>query len=277
VGPGAGALALVVNLLAAGGIGISSVALSLWTLLALGLNLRDDRPSSRLRDVGGRLSAFALLAIWAALLGTFAGAVGPFWESESAISQAEAAGKRRPPDFELAEQAFDRAIRADQYSARPWLGLAYLEYEIWRDRGSKPGDLRWRKIPILLLKAASSPRNETAWTLHRDRALISRELIDQVGGTLSPVELLSLRSNVVEGLRKASLLYPTNATLHARLAEASAEIGRFPDAVIEAREALRLDRLTPHLDRKLSPALRPSLEGQLPVWEKASSGPLPLK
>ena len=85
---GAGALAVVVNLLAAGGIGISAVALMLWLLIALGLNLRDDRPCSRLRDADGRLAAFGLAAVWAALLGIFVGAISPFWESEEAIREA---------------------------------------------------------------------------------------------------------------------------------------------------------------------------------------------
>src|SRR5262249_955658 len=39
---GAGGLAVVVNLLGAGGIGMPSVALSLWALLALGQNLREE-------------------------------------------------------------------------------------------------------------------------------------------------------------------------------------------------------------------------------------------
>jgi hypothetical protein len=272
-GLGAGALAVVINLLAAGGIGISSVALGLWMLVALGLNLRDDRGCSRLRDAGGQLPAFALAMVWAALLGTFAGQIGPFWKSEAAIAEADAALKRRPPDFERAEAAFDRALRAEQYSARPWLGLASLEYEIWRERGSKPEDLRWKKIPILLEKALEPPRNPEAWTLRRERAMITRDLLKQVGEHLSPSEMLVLRGNIVRDLRTAMRLYPTNATLHAQLAEASAEIGMIPDALREAREALRLDRLTPHDDRKLPDSLRARLEAQLPGWEKASTGP----
>ena len=270
---GAGALALVVNLLAAGGIGMASVSLMLWILIALGMNLRDDRPCGRVRDAGGRLPTFGLLAIWAALIGTFAGGVSPFWESEAAIAQAEAALARRPPDFDRAEAAFDRAIRADDYSARPWLGLAYLEYEIWRERGARPEDLRWKKVPVLLLKAVSPPRNTNAWTLHRDRALITRDLLGQVGGSLSPSEALRLRANIVEATRTATRLYPTNASLHARLAEASAEIGMIPDALREAKEALRLDGLTPHTDKKLPDALRARLEAQIPGWEKSATPP----
>ena len=268
-GLGAGALAVVVNLLAAGGIGISAVALMLWLLIALGLNLRDDRPCSRLRDAGGRLPAFALAAIWAALFGTFVGAVHPFWESEAAILEAQAWMKRKPPDFKRAEDAFERAIRADQFSARPWLGLASLEYEQWRSRGAKPGDLRWKEVPVLLLKAASSPRNPAAWTLHRDRALVSRDLITELGEDLSPAQALALKGNVVEATRIATRLNPTSASLHAQLAFASAEIGMDGDAAKAAREALRLDRITPHDDRKLPAPVRKRLESRLPDWQHA--------
>jgi hypothetical protein len=73
---------------------------------------------------------------------------------------------------------------------------------------------------------------------------------------------------MVEAIRRATLLYPSNASLHAELAEASAEIGMMPDAVREGKEALRLDQLTPHADRKLPASLRNRIERQLPGWEK---------
>jgi hypothetical protein len=269
-GLGAGALAVVVNLLAAGGIGISAVALMLWLLIALGLNLREDRPCSRLRNADGRLAAFALAACWAALLGIFVGAISPFWEAEEAIAEADAWMKQKPPQYARATAAFDRAIRADKYSARPCLGMAYLAYEEWRARGAKPADLRWKRVPILLKEAAAPPRNPDAWTLHRDRALISRSLLDQLGDGLEPAQSLILKANIVEGLRTATRLNPTAAILHAQLAESSARIGMIPDAATEAREALRLDQLTPHADRKLTASLRKRLESQLPGWENAA-------
>jgi O-antigen ligase len=271
-GLGAGAVALVVNLLAAGGIGISAVSLMLWMLIALGLNLRDDRNCSRLRLAGGRLTAFALAAVWAALLGTFQGAVGPFWESEAAIREAEAWLNHKPPDFKRAQDAFDRAIRADQYSARPWLGLAYLEFEHWQSRGAKATDLLWKRVPVLLLKAVSPKRNTTAWHLHRDRALVSRDLLARLGDSLSPADALTLKGNIIEATRTAARLNPTNALLQAQLAFASADIGMNPDAVHAAREALRLDRITPHADRKLPADVHKRLLSELPHWERSGPG-----
>ncbi len=99
---GAAVLACVVNLLAAGGIGMPAVALVLWLLIALGLNLRDDRPCGRLREYAGRLPAFGLALVWSALAGSFVGAITPFWRSEAALARADDALAHRPPDFERA-------------------------------------------------------------------------------------------------------------------------------------------------------------------------------
>ena len=45
----------------------------------------------------------------------------------------------------------------------------------------------------------------------------------------------------------------------------------FQDSVTEAEEALRLDGITPHLDKKLPDAKREQLGAKLPEWrEKAA-------
>ena len=153
---GAAVAAVVINLLAAGGIGFPSVALALWLLVALGLNLREDRGCSRLHQIESPIPGFALAIVWAALAGSFAGAILPFWRSEAAVARADAALRHQPPDFDRAQAAYDQAKEADRFSARPWLGDAYLQLLIWQSRGSRPEDLRWKKIPTLLLKAAST-------------------------------------------------------------------------------------------------------------------------
>src|SRR5262249_20318500 len=144
----------------------------------------------RLREPGGRLPAFGWALVWAALLGSFAGAIGPFWESEAAIAEAEAALQARPPQFERAEAAYERAKAADRYSARPYLGLAFEKFQEWQARGSRIDDQRWRTIPISLGKAVEAPRNPNSWTLHRERAQIMRQLLKQLGSNLKPQELI---------------------------------------------------------------------------------------
>ena len=52
----------------------------------------------------------------------------------------------------------------------------------------------------------------------------------------------------------------------------------FRDAVTEAQEALRLDAITPHQDKKLANAQREQLKTKLPDWtEKAAQLKLELK
>ena len=268
---GGAVLAVLINLLAAGGIGIPTVALGLWSLLALGLNLRDDRHCSRLHEVESRVPAFAVAVVWVALLGTFIGAVTPFWRSEAAIAAAEEAINHLPPDYERARRAYDTAIKADHYYARPWLAWAALEARNWEDHGAKPDDKSWEKIPTLLQAAATGPRSPLAWSLYSERANAMRRLLNQIGARLGPIEILRLRAEIVKDIRAATMLYPTNAELRARLARASAEIGMFQDAVNEAKEALRLDRLlTPHLDKKLPEAVRKELEAQWPKWSESA-------
>jgi O-antigen ligase len=266
---GAASLAVLVNLSAAGGISIPTVALALWTLVAVGQNLRDDLPCGRLRGPIGRLPAFGLAAVWAAMLGTFAGAVTPSWKADAAIAEADEALLARPPDYDRAEAAYYRAIDADRLSARPWLGLAALEYQGWMARGGSFEDERWKRIPVEMFKAVSGDRPADSWSRHRERARMTSLLLKQLGDKLSPKEATKLRADVVQASRTAALLYPTNASLRAWLAEASADIGMFPDALGEGREALRLDRLTPHEDKKLEPAIRQWLESKVPEWEKA--------
>ncbi len=66
-------------------------------MLALGLNLRDDRPCGRLRELGGLGPTIVLACVWAGLAGTFYGAVMPYWESESHRLAGDSLLASRPP------------------------------------------------------------------------------------------------------------------------------------------------------------------------------------
>lgn len=266
-------VAVLVNLIAAGGISVAAVALSLWAYFAVALNLREDRPCGLVHQGGGRLAAFGVATVWVALLGTFVGAVQPYWKAEAAMVAADEvlAVQGRIPDFDLVEALLHRAAQADPLSDRPWSRLAATEYQAWMSRGGKVDDLRWRKVPIEMYKAVSPPRNPNSWTGHRERAMMTTLLLKQLGAQLSPKEITRYRADVVEASRRATVLYPTNASLRAWLAEASAEIGMIPDAIKEGREALRLDEQTPHLDKKLDPTVRQWLQGKLPEWAKHAS------
>ncbi len=276
---GAAVLAVLINLLAAGGIGIPTVALGLWSMLAIGLNLREDRPCGRLREYESRVPPFVLAVGWAAILGTFVGVVSPFWRSEYFIAQADEAIRRLPPDFDRADEAYRNAIAADRFSARPWRESAHLHLMVWQQSGGKIDDQdkrwSWKTIPILYEGAAQPPRNPVAWSVHSERALVIRQMLGMIGSELKPREAVRLRGEMVKSTRTATRLNPTSTELHARLADASAEISMFQDAVDEATEALRLDRLTPHFDKKLPEKVRKRLEALIPTWsENAAKMPI---
>lgn len=269
---GAGVMAMLVNLLAAGGIGIPTVALCLWTLLAVGQNLRDDQPCSELLAAGARTTAVSALGVWTAAFGVFLGAIVPYWNSEAAIASADAALENTiRPNYQGAEAALQKAITYDQYSSRPWRKLAGLEMRAWQERGAKPEDLRWKTIPISLLKAVTPPRNPNVWGLHAERAAVMTNVLKIVGPSLKEIERIQYLGNIVEATRNASRLYPTNPALHANLAIASGEISMFRDAVSEANEALRLDSIlleANHLDKRLPDALRKQLQSKIEDWKK---------
>lgn len=273
---GLAAVAVSVNLLAAGGIGIPSVALGLWMPIALGLNLRDDRSCARLRTVGDRGAIFLLAAVWAAVIGLFWGSVVPFWRSEREIAQAEAILENpmipEQTRYNRARDAYLRAVTYDHYSARPWLGQAKLEYQAWVSSKALPENKLWQRIPMLLVKATTRPRNEHSWTLHQSQAMTMRAILDHVGTRLPAEDLIRYRADIVRAANLATQEYPNNASLHALMAESSADVGHFGPAAAQADEALRLDDLMPHLEKKLPAATRKRLEEQLPIWRTAARG-----
>jgi len=268
---GAAVVAILVNLLAAGGIGIPTVALGLWAMLALGLNLRSDRACGRLREFPSRLPAFGLAFGWAALMGIFFGLVVPFWRSEAAMAQADEAVRRLPPDYDRAARAYEMASSADRYNSRAWMGEAYRYLEEWQIHGAKATDDRLKRVSFLLDMAVTPPRNPYNWAVHNERAVAMEAALNAVGPQLSPIEAIRYRGKIVAATRRASRLNPTSAALHARLAEASAAISMYRDAVTEAEQALLLDRITPHLDRKLPESVRARLEARLTEWKERAA------
>ena len=103
---GAAALAVVINLLAAGGIGFPAVAMALWLLVALGLNLREDRGCSRLHEVDSPIPGFALAFVWAALVGLVCRGDPPFWRPRPRSPAPMTRLRHQPPDFDRAQAAY---------------------------------------------------------------------------------------------------------------------------------------------------------------------------
>lgn len=277
LGLGAAVLALAVHLLASGGIGIPSVAMALWVALALGLNLREDRACGRLRVAGGLGPGVALACGWAMLAGTFYGAVMPGWKSDLAIAEGDAAMAARPPAFEVARGAYERAIETDHYSVRPWLALADLEYRFWRSPETKERNkTAWNRVLLCFDKALEANyRDPDNLGLRRRQASYARTILNELPADANPFELVELKSTIAKATRQAVRLYPTSASLRAELAQASEDIGMHADAATEAKVALQLDAMMPHADKKLPNNLRSYLESHVMVWEEQAKAPPP--
>lgn len=261
---GLGILAIVINLLAAGGIGYAPVSLMLWGLLALGQGLQIDRRSSIQREIGGRGLAFVPAAVMAAILGTFIGTVTPFWRAEAAIQEATAAltGARANP--EKAASAYRRAVNADPFGSRGWINWANLEYNEFKRRKNEPNDLVWHRINSMLKQASKPPRNPDSLQVQRLRARWARDFLDLPD--MIPAERYRIRTDRVNACGAACVLYPSDATLRADLAVALADLDRFGEAAEQGRKATKLDEATPHADRKLSNTMRTRLNELIPLW-----------
>ena len=255
---------MIVNLLAAGGIAYAPVAVMLWGLLALGQNLRDDRPSGARRAMGGRGLAFVPAAVLAALMGTFLGTAVPFWKADAAIARAEAAQQGPTADVQQAVDFYRQAIVADPLSARGWIGWARLEFTSWQKNPTGPFTFTWLAIDSKLKHALKPPLNGRSLLVYSLRAGMARAFLE--GPPLSPMESSRVRSDRLNSCLASCALYPTNANLRADLADALAEVGRFDEAVEQGRRARLLDNEMSHLDKKMLPDLRVRLNANMPRW-----------
>jgi O-antigen ligase len=270
---GAAMAAMGINLLAAEGITIPAVALGFWLIPALGLNLCDDRPCGQLRLAGGRWVSTILLAVWAALVGTFWGTVSPHWRATEWLERGDAA--LRPPRVDLAraDQAYRLAAESDVYATRPWLARANLEFQTWQSNPPRPGEFRWARVDSALRQAMTPPRNPRSASIQQLRMQMARAALAR-SEQLLPQEVSRIKQDLADAARSALALHPSDARLAAVVAEALAVSGDAPGAVNAGRRALELDRRTPHQDRQLEPAVRTRLERLVPLWEKGELGPV---
>ena len=173
-----------------------------------------------------------------------------------------------PPQDDLTKAAelLDQAIAADAYATQPYLDLAGLEFLAWRARGAAPEDAVWNRIETLLGKARTPPRNPLSLGGPPRPDRLRRADPPPAPDLPAPVRD-RLRLIIADAsFTIANTLNPTSPIDHARAALALAAVDRHDVAVRQAEEALRLDRLTPHVDKKLLPDVRKSLKESLDDW-----------
>jgi len=271
-------LAVILNLCAAGGISYAPVALMLWGLAAVGLNLRDDRSCGRLRTFSGLLPPFLISAVLAAVIGSFYGAVAPYWRMRSALEAAERSLPSGSSQFvslrdEQAQRAaakLEEAIAADAAAVDPLLALAELELLAWLSRGAPINDPVWARIEDALEHAWE--RNPKALRVQRARIDAGRQVLLARAEDLPPTKRAEILETIAEASRiTATELHPTNARLRAEAAFALAAAGDLRTAIREGRAALELHEAIPHDDKKLDAQTRKRLELALEDWRRPAS------
>lgn len=231
------------NLCAAGGIGYPPTALPLWGLAAILINrqeeknrvsaslVRSPRKTPRLLTVGILYTAFFILFLRTNFF--------PVLTEKTLLPR-------------LAEIAPD--VAAEQ------LAIAA------RGHGRHSIPIRWAICDMAMYDVARlpSPQRESAWQSHKkvlfDVAPGSASLRAEIGqhelGLYEETQNKIFLTEALVSLAEASALFPTNALLHARLAQALDKAGEPDKALAERDEAFRLDALTPHEDRKLPEELK---------------------
>jgi tetratricopeptide (TPR) repeat protein len=234
--PTVAAVVLLVNLLAAGGIGFPGVAQNWWLLLAIVLCLLDaDRPLNSVpRVAAAGLVVIALLLVLAFLKTMYL----PVLRCQTDINEGNFLVENQR--FDQAEAAYARAAIADPYSAEPWMHLANLHQRLAIGSRDVSHIRQFDHAAEEALKR--DRRSQTTFSqLGNLRLELYRELGDR--GQLD---------RAIQAYRKWTQLYPNSNMAHAQLAWAYSIAGDDQSAAREARKALDLDKVNPHQEKKLS-------------------------
>ncbi len=233
--PAIALLVLTVNLLAAGGIGFAGVAPSWWLLLALVSSAASASPPVRRL---GRIAASVLAATAGLLvLGAFLTMYSPVLRCRAKLDEGLAL--TRGQRLNEAEAAFLEATAADGYSAEPWTNLAGLYHQAALDNRDADSLSRFElAVAQSLRRAAHSPG------LYKQLGDWRLALFARWGERRHLNEALDAYAHWVR-------LYPNHALGHAQLAWCHHLAGNPTAAGGEATEALRLDSLNPHREKKL--------------------------
>jgi hypothetical protein len=234
-------IALLVNLLAAGGIGYPGVGQFVWLLAALVLNAGSDpgfngetRLALSCRGQRG-LVTVALAAVLLLVGACYVTMYRPVLAARQDLEES-----REVTTAAAAKRALTRAVAADPWWGEPWEFLAELESRQWIAASS---DERL---------AAFFASRDGLLARDRDSSRVYRLCGDWLLEMFAASKRADLGAEAVHAYTKAVELYPHSGILHAQLAWACHVTGAEEQARKHADEALRLDALTPHSEFKLA-------------------------
>lgn len=227
---------LLVNLLAAGGIGFASVAQSLWIIAALLISGAEQGRNIRTLS---RPVAFGLVGLGLVAVAGFTQAgYLPLLNAQAHLAEGDALLMDRQPLRALS--AFHKAVKADPYSQDGWERLANLAHEAWL----ATGDVTYYetfvdaagKLRTLNPRSSATQAQLGHWWQKAYRHFGDPQYLEKC----------------IEAYRIATQLYPNYNLGHAQLAWALHLAGDDVGAAREAAESLRLDALDPHHEQKLN-------------------------
>jgi hypothetical protein len=259
-------VALLIALLASGGIAMPGVAGTFWLLLALGLDGRSPR-ALRSPAAWGALAALLLAAVacyWTAyepvlncqaemrLAERKSVQAAEHLETAASADPLSADSMRRLARSELAQarEHLIAATVADPLDAGPWRELAGVELNAWLRKPDEAAFARFTQAKDKMLELA--PNSAPYWLTAGDWEFQAFSKKDERDRSAAADALPS----AIRSYERAATLYPNSALCYAKLALAHFAAGDRAAFCREAETALRLDRITPHEDKKLPVPLR---------------------
>jgi tetratricopeptide (TPR) repeat protein len=151
------------------------------------------------------------------------------------------AGREAGDPMQLAAEA----AAADPWSAVPHLQLAQLHFERWHAQSGVP-KISTDNFQAFQLHSAQAIRlNPRAYPTYAAVGYLEWEAAQRTGEQ-------RLLDDALANVERSVELYPNDALGRAQLAWLLAKAGHARDAAHQAAEALRLDQLCPHAERKLA-------------------------
>jgi tetratricopeptide (TPR) repeat protein len=239
-------VALLLNLLASGGISFPGVATSLWLLVAMVQVIHTSAQGEMDRNLSRSAAAgWLAVAVLAGVLYHYT-VYNPVFRSSVNLSEATLAIRNGELKESIAYAM--EAARVDPWSPQPWVSaddsLVDLS-DLWHSRLAREGDSdELRKEFTLACDAglARDPRSESVYAQIANRRLY---LYRQFG---KPADLTAARYYY----ECAASRYPNNAFVHAQLAWLLHLTGDDDAAAKEAEIALALDQRHDHQEHKLA-------------------------
>ena len=144
--------------------------------------------------------------------------------------------------------------------SRPNLGGSWprVEFEAWARQPDEATFARFTQAQKKMLELA--PNSADVWMAVGDWEYGAFSIEKRRGKKVAASDAVQ---SAIGAYGRAVQLYPNSAICHARLAEAHFAAGDRSAFAREAEIALRLDRATPHKDKKLPSELRDRLRDEL--------------